>query len=92
MRVVALLLLAVTAALAAYCHGGPSPDAKPNLNPPFTSAPVLINETTNGKLYIAGPPGGEFYVMHLWGSPYVLRSDIALRIVVSQLAPRKSSL
>lgn len=55
---------------AAYCHGKPSPDAKPNLNPIIDSPLKFVKQVKNGKLYIAGNGDEEIYVVHLWGTPY----------------------
>jgi hypothetical protein len=70
-RLFGLLLLAIVPeALSAYCNGAPNPNASANLNPINTSAPTLLRSVPNGHAYIAGPPGFEFYVTHLYGSAY----------------------
>jgi hypothetical protein len=73
------VLLAIASALAvihsvnaAFCHGKPSPYAQPSNYSINTGAPRFINETNNAKLYMAGEPGFEFYVIHIWGSAYDL--------------------
>lgn len=73
---VALIVLAVVGAAgvaqAAYCHGHPSPDAKPNENPVNYAPPteVLSRAARNGRAYMAGTGNDTFWVVHLWGSPY----------------------
>lgn len=53
-RVAALLALAMgvfaAPALAAYCHGAPSPSAQPNTHPLFTTAPKFVRSVPNGKV------------------------------------------
>ena len=66
----AVLLLLLQPSNAAYCHGKPQPDAKPNLNPIFTSDPVFVREVKNAKLYTVGDGDDKISVVHLWGSPY----------------------
>ena len=66
----AVLLLLLQPSNAAYCHGKPQPDAKPNLNPIFTSDPVFAREVKNAKLYTVGDGDDKISVVHLWGSPY----------------------
>jgi hypothetical protein len=56
--------------LAAECHGKPSPDAKPNLNPVDTGKPKVVSSTTNGKLFTIGQGDDLVYLLHVWGSPY----------------------
>lgn len=71
-----LALSAIAAAIvlapasAAYCHGAPSPDAQPNLNPIDDSEPVLVKTVKNGKLYRAGPEGSQFHLVHVYGTAY----------------------
>ncbi len=48
----------------------PAPDPTPNTYPINTTAPVLVRTVANGQAYRAGPPGGEFWVLHLYGTPY----------------------
>jgi len=52
---------------AAECHGKPSPDAKPNLNPIQTSPPVFVKSTKNGKLYTVGTGDDLIHLVHVWG-------------------------
>jgi len=55
---------------SAYCHGKPDPNAQPN-NYGYTTADLqLINTVDHGKAYLAGPTDQQFYVLHLYGSPY----------------------
>ena len=61
-----LLSVADLVTEAAYCHGSPSPDAKPNLFPIITAEPKLVKSVKNGRLYDAG----LFDVVHLYGTPY----------------------
>jgi isopenicillin-N N-acyltransferase-like protein len=63
-----ILTFALGRTLAAYCNGKPSPDAKPNLYPFFSSPPTLVAATQNGKLFKIGPD--PIYILHLWGTPY----------------------
>lgn len=69
----AILLLALAlspAVFAAECNGKPSPDAKPNLNPILTGAPVFVKSVTNAKLYTVGSGDDIINVVHLWGTPF----------------------
>jgi len=67
---VAALLILVDPSNAAFCNGKPKPDAKPNLNPIFTSSPIFVREVKNAKLYTVGDGDDKISVVHLWGSPY----------------------
>jgi len=58
------------AALAAECHGKPSPDAKPNLLPIASGAPVFVSSIKNAKLYTVGSGDDTIKILHLWGTPY----------------------
>ena len=71
MRVL-MALAAAGAASAAYCGGGPKPNATPNAYPIADGAGTmtLLKEVPNGKAYLAGPPGFEFHVLHFFGSAY----------------------
>jgi len=66
---ISLYLLLSTVA-ADFCHGVPSPNAQPNMNPIVKSPPVLLNTTTNGKLYLGGSGNDTFWILHMWGTPY----------------------
>ena len=55
---------------AAYCGGSPDPNAHPNPFPINTSTPTFLRSVTNGHAYLAGTPGFEFYVTHVYGSAY----------------------
>ena len=66
----AVLVLLLHTSDAAFCNGKPHPDAKPNLNPIFTSDPVFVREVKNAKLYTVGDGDDKISVVHLWGSPY----------------------
>lgn len=57
---------------AAYCDGSPSPNAKQNLYPIDLAAPKLNRTAANGTAYIAGQPGFEFWVAHIYGDGYSL--------------------
>lgn len=67
-----LVALALTAAVshAAFCHSKPNPNAQPNLNPVITADPVLTRTAPNGKAFLAGPTGSQFWVVHVYGTPY----------------------
>lgn len=67
---VVFVLLFLHPSNAAFCNGKPKPDAKPNLNPIFTSDPVFVREVKNAKLYTVGDGDDKISVVHLWGSPY----------------------
>mmetsp|Transcript_4390 Transcript_4390/g.14261 ORF Transcript_4390/g.14261 Transcript_4390/m.14261 type:complete len:506 (+) Transcript_4390:1-1518(+) len=71
-RCVAFLAFAALfgASYAAYCHGSPSPDAKPNTLPIFSGKPQLARVSSHGKAYIAGNGEYQFWLLHLWGTPY----------------------
>ena len=71
LRVTVLSLSLLSAAHAAYCGGRPDPNAQPNAYPIDASAPRFSHSVKNGHAYMAGPPGAEFRVMHLYGSAYV---------------------
>jgi hypothetical protein len=65
-----LLALVVPACYAAMCHGGPSPDAKPNMLPILDSPPVFVSQVKNAKLYNVGSGDDVVPLVHLWGTPY----------------------
>eukprot|EP00043_Microstomoeca_roanoka_P004787 m.51843 g.51843 ORF g.51843 m.51843 type:complete len:440 (+) comp12654_c0_seq1:210-1529(+) len=65
-----LCIAAVPQALAAECHGSPSPNAQPNHNSIYTSAPVLVRSVQNAKLYTVGGGDDVINVVHLYGTPY----------------------
>jgi hypothetical protein len=65
-----LYLLLLTAVVADECDWAPDPNAKPNNYPIDTAAPVLNRTTTNGKAYVAGQPGFQYFIAHLYGSDY----------------------
>lgn len=81
MRPSLLFAAAAAAAVAdaAYCGGAPSPNAKMNEYPINTQAATLLNQTANGKAYLAGQPGYEFYLLHVYGTAYEVRSTPAYR-------------
>ncbi|EGD79182.1 hypothetical protein PTSG_09912 [Salpingoeca rosetta] len=54
----------------AECHGKPDPNAKPNLNPIYTEAPVLVRSVKNAKLYTVGGGNDTISLVHLYGTPY----------------------
>eukprot|EP00698_Gefionella_okellyi_P020891 TRINITY_DN6653_c0_g1_i1.p1 TRINITY_DN6653_c0_g1~~TRINITY_DN6653_c0_g1_i1.p1 ORF type:complete len:440 (+),score=86.37 TRINITY_DN6653_c0_g1_i1:53-1321(+) len=59
---VALVVAAITLAWA--CDGTPN-------NLPINTEPLtLVRSGTQGKLYQAGQPGQQFYVLHMYGTPY----------------------
>lgn len=55
---------------SAYCHGKPDPNAPQNLYGYSIANPKLIGTVQNGKAYLVGPTEQEFYLLHLYGSPY----------------------
>lgn len=55
-------------ALSAYCGGAPGKDAKPNLFPINVGQGQLMRSVPHGKAYMAGQPGFEFWVVHVWGN------------------------
>jgi isopenicillin-N N-acyltransferase-like protein len=57
--------------IASFCVQ-PNPNAQPNAYPINVTTPQFVRQVTNGKLYTAGGPGFEFYVAHIYGSPYEL--------------------
>lgn len=65
-RLLAAALLAAPTH-GAYCHGSPSPTAKPNLNPIQTSLRT-VRSVRNGVLQVAGDADDAISVVHLWGS------------------------
>ena len=48
----------------------PKPGASPNPNPVHVGDPTLERSTKNGKAFKAGPEGYEFWLLHVYGSPY----------------------
>jgi hypothetical protein len=56
--------------LAAFCHGKPDPNAKPNLFPINTDAPVFVKSVKNGHLYEATMGDRKLPIVHLYGTPY----------------------
>ncbi|EDQ88770.1 uncharacterized protein MONBRDRAFT_32718 [Monosiga brevicollis MX1] len=70
MAVVVAVVALVGVARAAECHGSPKPDAQPNLNAIYDSAPVLVRQVANAKLYRVGGGNDTINVVHLWGTPY----------------------
>ena len=62
--------LAPLAAAGAYCGGAPNPNAVPNPFAINTSAPTFLRSVANGHAYLAGTPGFQFYVNHVYGSAY----------------------
>jgi len=67
---IAICLFLVGFSHAAECHGKPSPDAKPNLNPILTGDAVFVKSIKNAKLYTVGAGDDTIPVVHLWGTPY----------------------
>ena len=52
-----------------YC--GPNPNnSVPNTNGYAEANYQFVSEVTNGKLYLAGPPSQQLYLLHLYGTPY----------------------
>jgi len=68
MRVV-VGLIAAAAAHAAYCSGRPE-NGTHNNYPIDSRAPRLVRTATNGQAYKAGADGFEFWLLHLYGTPY----------------------
>lgn len=64
------LVALVSTSNAAYCHGKPDPNAKPNSNPINSVAPKLVRTVPNGKAFTVGTPGNEFWVLHVYGTAY----------------------
>ena len=48
----------------------PKPGASPNPNPIHVADPTPERSTKNGKAFKAGPDGYEFWVVHVYGTPY----------------------
>lgn len=69
--ILALCLICLQTTKAAYCSGKPDPNAKQNLNPIYTASPTKIKSVVNGHLYTIGQPAdNQFYIVHVWGTPY----------------------
>jgi isopenicillin-N N-acyltransferase like protein len=70
--VAALLVASAFVAVcdAAFCHGHPDPNAKPNLKPIDTGAPVFVKSVPNAELWTVGTGEYAVSVVHLWGTPY----------------------
>ncbi len=68
--VAALVASAAATAHAAYCGGAPDPNAKRNTYPINTQEPTLLSQGKNGKLFLAGQPGFEFHILHVYGTAY----------------------
>jgi hypothetical protein len=66
----AALAAASSGARAAYCGGGPDPNAKSNMYPINDAEGTLVNSVPNGKAYLMGQPGFEFHVLHVYGTAY----------------------
>lgn len=68
---VAVLLLGLAVASeAAFCHGKPHADAKPNMYPLLNPTPKLMRTAPNGKAYQVNEGGLSFWVLHVYGTPY----------------------
>lgn len=65
-----LLLAALATGQAAFCSGVPNPNAVNNSYPIYTGNPKLARLVPNGKAYRMGQPGFDFWVTHLYGTPY----------------------
>ena len=52
------------------CTGAPKPNAQPNLNHIYTSAPTFVKSVTNASLYHVGDGEDQISVVHLWGNAY----------------------
>eukprot|EP01138_Halocafeteria_seosinensis_P009083 gb/GECG01009283.1/.p1 GENE.gb/GECG01009283.1/~~gb/GECG01009283.1/.p1 ORF type:complete len:411 (+),score=43.99 gb/GECG01009283.1/:1-1233(+) len=55
---------------AAFCHGAPKPGANPNNHPIHDATPTMERSVKNGKAFRAGPTDYEFWVVHVYGTPY----------------------
>ena len=55
---------------AAMCSGHPTNGTKNNYAINAADAPTLMRSAANGQAYRAGQPGFEFWVLHLYGTPY----------------------
>ena len=62
--------MSTTHLIILYATGKPDPDAQPNNFGYVEATPSLIDSTTNGELYVAGPSDQQFYVVHVSGDPY----------------------
>lgn len=65
-----LSVLLVVPVRASECHGHPSPNAQPNLNPITFPTPTFVRSVTNGALYTIPVDSLTIPIVHLWGSPY----------------------
>lgn len=48
----------------------PKPGAKPNTHPIHEGNPTFERSVKNGKAFRAGPEGYEFWIVHVYGTPY----------------------
>jgi isopenicillin-N N-acyltransferase-like protein len=55
---------------ADYCRGHPDPNAKPNLSPILTEAPIFVKSVTNGKLFNVNAGDHLMKIVHVYGDPY----------------------
>ena len=67
--VVALVSFLAYTGFSAHCSPNPS-DGVVNTKGYVDANYQLINEVTNGKLFLSGPSEQQLYVAHLYGSPY----------------------
>lgn len=70
MKVLILLCTLIGTAIAAYCRGKPSPDAKVNTNPIHITDPTELRVVPNGRAYKGGQGEFSFHILHLYGSAY----------------------
>jgi isopenicillin-N N-acyltransferase like protein len=69
LRCVAGVLIALVA-LISYSQAQDNCQGKPNYNPIFTSKPVFVNSTSNGKLFLMKDVSPPLSVVHVYGQPY----------------------
>jgi isopenicillin-N N-acyltransferase-like protein len=65
-----VVLALVASAFGAYCSGKPDEGERVSAYPIFDGDVTFVKEVKNAKLFTAGPPGHEFSIVHLWGTPY----------------------
>ena len=89
-----LLLLArlaasIVAASAAYCHGAPAPDARPNLHPIQAESPRAVRAVRNGLLQSVGRGDDEIPLVHVWGTAYErgLAQGMLMRTEIAEFVP-----
>jgi len=61
---------AINLSLGAYCSGSPAPGERVSDFDIHDEAPKFVKSVKNAKLFTAGPPGAEFSIVHVYGTPY----------------------